>query len=55
MTDAEAPATVGPVTAIGVDLGIAHVIVTSEGQYFEYSGYYVQAQKQNRVAQKSLC
>ncbi len=55
MTDADAPATVYHVTAIGVDLGVAHVIVTSEGQYVEYPGYYVQAQKQKRVAQKSLC
>jgi len=37
-----------------VDLGISHAVVTSDGQYFDYPGYYVQAQKQNRSAEKSL-
>jgi len=37
-----------------VDLGITHVAVTSDGQYFDYPKYYVQAEKMNRAANKSL-
>lgn len=54
VTESEAPSKVKPQTAIGVDLGISHAVVTSEGQCFDYPGYLVQAEKQNRAAQKSL-
>jgi IS605 OrfB family transposase len=36
------------------DLGISHAVVISDGQYFDYTGYYVLAQRQNRMANKSL-
>jgi len=45
---------VEPQIAIGVDLGISHAVVTSDDQYFDYPRYYVQAEKQNRSAEKSL-
>ena len=54
VTESEDPVKVEPETAIGIDLGLSHAVVTSEGQYFDYPKYYVQAQKQNRAAQKSL-
>lgn len=54
VTETETPAKIEPQTAIGVDLGLSHAVVTSDGQYFDYPGYYVQAQKQNRSAEKSL-
>lgn len=53
-TEQEAPEKVKPKSAIGVDLGITHAAVTSDGQYFDYPRYYVQAEKQNRAAEKSL-
>jgi putative transposase len=43
-----------PKTAIGVDLGISHAVVTSEDQIFDYPKYYVKAQKKIRSANKSL-
>ena len=54
VTETEDPAKVEPETAIGVDLGLSHAVVTSEGQYFDYPRYYVQAEAQNRKAEKSL-
>jgi len=45
---------VEPVKVIGVDLGITHTVTTSEGATFDYRKYYVQAEKKNRAAQKSL-
>ena len=53
-TEQENPVKLEPVTAIGVDLGLAHAAVTSDGQYFDYPKYYVQAEKKNRAAEKSL-
>jgi putative transposase len=52
--DTEAPVAVEPHIAVGVDLEISHAVVTSDGQYFDYPGYYVLAQRQNRMANKSL-
>ena len=40
MTETEDPAKAEPETAIGVDLGLSHAVVTSEGEYFDYPGYY---------------
>jgi len=54
VTESEAPSKVKPDKAIGVDLGISHAVVTSEGQCFDYPRYLVLAQKQNRAAEKSL-
>lgn len=54
VTEQDAPVKVEPKSAIGVDLGILHAAVTSDGQYFDYPRYYVQAEKQNRAAEKSL-
>lgn len=53
-TDREYPVKVEPKTAIGVDLGISHAVTTSDGRYFDYPKYYVQAEKKNRAAEKSL-
>ncbi|MHB8119583.1 MAG: RNA-guided endonuclease InsQ/TnpB family protein, partial [Methanothrix sp.] len=53
-TDLENPTKRETKTAIGVDLGITHAAVTSDGQYFDYPKYYVQAEKKNRAANKSL-
>lgn len=39
---------------MGVDLGIPHAVMTSDGQSFDYPKYYVQAEKKNRAAEKSL-
>jgi transposase len=46
-TECGNPVTLEPKTAIGVDLGITHAAVTSDGQYFDYPKYYVQAEKKN--------
>ena len=54
IAEIETPAKVEPKTAIGVDLGISHAVVTSDNQYFDYPGYYIEAQRQNRSAEKSL-
>ncbi len=54
VTETETPAMVEHETAIGADLGISHAVVTSDDQYFDYPRYYVQAEKQNRSAEKSL-
>jgi putative transposase len=54
VTEQENPAKLEPKTSIGVDLGITHAAVTSDGQYFDYPKYYVQAEKKNRAAEKSL-
>ncbi len=35
-------------------MGINHAAVTSDGQYFGYPKYYVQVEKKNRAAEKSL-
>ena len=53
-TEQEDPVKPEPETAIGVDLGISHAAVTSEGQVFDYPKYYVQAEKKNRAAEKTL-
>ena len=53
-TECENPVTLEHKTAIEVDLGITHAAVTSDGQYFDYPKYYVQAEKKNRAANKSL-
>lgn len=53
-TDREDPVIVEPKTAIGVDLGISYAVTTSEGQYFDYPKYHVQAEKKNQAAEKSL-
>jgi putative transposase len=54
VTERENPAKLEPKTTIGVDLGITHAAVTSDGRYFDYPKYYVQAEKKNREASKSL-
>ena len=53
-TEREDPVKLDPETAIGVDLGISHAAVTSEGLVFDYPKYYVQAEKKNRAAEKTL-
>jgi putative transposase len=53
-TEQEDPVKLDPETAIGVDLGISHAAVTSEGTVFDYPKYYVQAETKNRAAEKSL-
>jgi len=53
-TELENPTKLKPKTTIGVDLGITHAAVTSDGQYFDYLKYHVQAEKKNRAANKSL-
>ncbi|MCX6681180.1 MAG: RNA-guided endonuclease TnpB family protein, partial [Methanothrix sp.] len=53
-TELENPTKLKPKTTIGVDLGITHAAVTSDGQYFDYPKYHVQAEKKNRAANKSL-
>ena len=53
-TTTEASIKIEPKTAIGVDLGISHAVVTSENQIFDYPKYYVKAQKKIRSANKSL-
>ncbi len=53
-TERENPTKLEPKTAIGVDLGITHAAVTSDGRYFDYPKYYVQAEKKSRAAEKSL-
>jgi putative transposase len=54
MVEQEDPVKLEPRTALGVDLGISHAVTTSEGQTFDYPKYYVQAEKKNRAAEKSL-
>jgi putative transposase len=54
VTECEDPVKLVPRTTIGVDLGITHAAVTSDGQYFDYPKYYVQAEMKNRAANKSL-
>ena len=54
VTEQEDPGKLEPKTALGVDLGISHAITTSEGQTFDYPKYYIQAEKKNRAAEKSL-
>jgi len=53
-TELENPTKRETKTVIGVDLGITHAAVTSDGQYFDYPKYHVQAEKKNRAANKSL-
>ena len=53
-TELEDPVKLESNTAIGVDLGISHAAVTSEGTVFDYPKYYVQAEKKNRAAEKTL-
>ncbi|HWQ18266.1 MAG TPA: transposase, partial [Methanotrichaceae archaeon] len=40
VTEQDAPLKAEPVSAIGVDLGINHAAVTSDGRYFDYPKYY---------------
>ena len=54
VTEQEDPVKIEPTIAIGVDLGISHAVTTSEGQTFDYPRCYVQAEKKNRAAEKSL-
>jgi putative transposase len=54
VTERVDPVKIEPRTALGVDLGISHAVTTSEGQTFDYPKYYVQAEKKNRAAEKSL-
>jgi len=53
-TDREDPVKLDPETAIGVDLGISHAAVTSEGQVLDYPKYYLQAEQKNWAAEKTL-
>ena len=53
-TDREDPVKLESNTTIGVDLGISHAAVTSEGTVFDYPKYYFQAEKKNRAAEKTL-
>ena len=53
-TTTEESIKIEPKTAIGVDLGISHAVVTYEDQIFDYPKYYVKAQKKIRSANKSL-
>lgn len=41
-TELENPTKLKPKTTIGVDLGITHAAVTSDGQYFDYPKYHIQ-------------
>ncbi|MCJ7443018.1 MAG: transposase [Methanotrichaceae archaeon] len=50
----EDPHKVEPLKSLGVDLGLTHQVVTSEGQYFKYPNHYIKAQKALRKAQKAL-
>jgi putative transposase len=54
MTELENPTTREPKTTIGVDLGITHAAVTSDGQYFDYPKYYTQAEKKNGSLNASM-
>ncbi len=53
-TEQEDPVKLEPRTAVGVDLGILHAVITSEGQTFDYPRYYVQAEQKQRAADKTL-
>jgi putative transposase len=53
-TDREDPVKLDPETAIGVDLGISHAAVTSEGTVLDYPKYYLQAEQKNWAAEKTL-
>jgi len=53
-TKQEDPVKLEPRTAVGVDLGILHAVITSEGQTFDYPRYYVQAEQKQRAADKTL-
>jgi putative transposase len=53
-TERETPDKVDVRSVVGVDLGISHAVVTSDGQTFDYPRYYVQAEKKLRYAQKTL-
>jgi len=53
-TERENPTKLKPKTTIGVDLGITHAVVTSDGRYFDYPKYYVQAEKKNRSLNASM-
>ncbi|MHC1631805.1 MAG: RNA-guided endonuclease InsQ/TnpB family protein [Methanotrichaceae archaeon] len=39
---------------IGIDLGIKHAVTTSDGDMYDYPRYLIQAEKKQRIAQKSL-
>ena len=53
-TGREDPVKSEPESAIAVDLGLSHAVVTSEGLVFDYPKYYVLAEKKNRAAEKTL-
>jgi putative transposase len=53
-TEQEDPVKLEPRTAVGVDLGILHAVITSEGQTFDYPRYYVLAEQKQRAADKTL-
>lgn len=52
--DSLTPVPTDSVNVIGVDLGIEHAVTTSDGDVYDYPRYYVQAEKKQRAAQKSL-
>lgn len=52
--DSPTPVPTDSVNVIGVDLGIEHAVTTSDGDVYDYPRYYVQAEKKQRAAQKSL-
>ena len=40
--------------AIGIDLGISHLVTTSNGEFFDSPKHYINAQKKLRVLQRSV-
>jgi len=40
--------------AIGIDLGISHLVTTSDGDFFDSPKFYINAQKRLRVLQRSV-
>ena len=54
VTEREISTKAEPNTVLSVDLGINHVVTTSNGQPFDYPKYYIQAEKKNRTTEKAL-
>ena len=40
--------------AIGIDLGISHLVTTSDGKFFDSPRHYINAQKKLRILQRSV-
>jgi len=40
--------------SVGIDLGISHLVTTSEGEFFDSPKFYINAQKKLRVLQRSV-